>query len=200
MDLATASTIQHYDATKQRSCGPDLEERDKVYLRRKNIKTKRPSNKLDCTKLGPFQIIKKLGPVTYRLELPRTMRIHPLFHVSLLEPTNNPTREQEPIELDEETQEPLWEAEAILQHKQVQGTTKHLNKWKGFGPEENIWEPITNLANCQDTLRQYRQSQDSGIAHSQQRNSHPKRSPDHHQARKRILGTIEFQTTPRRNR
>jgi hypothetical protein len=41
-----------------------------VYLLRKNIKIKRPSDKLNHTKLGPFKIIKKLGLVTYRLEIP----------------------------------------------------------------------------------------------------------------------------------
>ena len=33
---------------------------------------------------GPFKILQKMGLVTYRLELPGTTRIHPVFHVSLL--------------------------------------------------------------------------------------------------------------------
>ena len=57
-----------------------------VYLLRKNIKTKRPSDKLDYTKLGPFKINKKLGLVIFRLELPQHIRIHPVFYISLLEP------------------------------------------------------------------------------------------------------------------
>ena len=56
-----------------------------VYLLRKNIKTKRSSDKLDYTKLGPFKIQEKLEPVTFRLELLRHMRIHLVFHISLLE-------------------------------------------------------------------------------------------------------------------
>ena len=72
-----------------------------VYLLRKNIKIKRSSNKLDHTKLRPFKIEKKLGPVTFRLVILKGMRIHPVFYISLLEPiiTNaNPG----PIELDQE--------------------------------------------------------------------------------------------------
>lgn len=146
MELAKASTTQIYHANKHRSGGPDLKEGDTVYLRRKNIKTKRPSNKLDVTKLGPFVIQKKLGPVTFRLKLPRTMRIHPVFHIGLLEPTDNPPKEQEPVEIDEETQEPLWEVEDILDHRQRGNTTKYLVKWKGYGHEENTWEPATHFS------------------------------------------------------
>ena len=57
-----------------------------VYLLRKNIKTTRPSNKLDHTKLGPYKIKKKLGPVTFELQVPKGIRIHLVFHISLLEP------------------------------------------------------------------------------------------------------------------
>jgi hypothetical protein len=52
---------------KKRSKGLDLQEGEMVYLRRKNIKTLRPSEKLDHTKLGPFKILKKYGSVTYKL-------------------------------------------------------------------------------------------------------------------------------------
>lgn len=49
---------------KNRIEGPTLEEGGKVYLLRKNIKTKRPNSKLDFTKLGPFLIKERMGQVT----------------------------------------------------------------------------------------------------------------------------------------
>ena len=71
----------YYD--RKHSVGPTLKEGDKVYLLR-NVKTKRPSEGLDYKKLGPFKVREQVGPVNYRLKLPRTMKIHNTFYVSLL--------------------------------------------------------------------------------------------------------------------
>ena len=57
---------------------------DKVWLSSKHITTKRPSRKLDHKLLGPFEIIKPVGSLAYELKLPPTMKIHPVFHLSLL--------------------------------------------------------------------------------------------------------------------
>ena len=56
-----------------------------VYLLRKNIKTKRLSDKLDYIKLGPFKITEKLGLVIFKLELSLYIRIYLVFYISLLE-------------------------------------------------------------------------------------------------------------------
>lgn len=34
--------------------------------------------------IGPFQIIECVGPVACRLELPTTLKLHPVFHVAQL--------------------------------------------------------------------------------------------------------------------
>jgi len=53
----------------------------------KNIKTKRPSKKLDYKLRGKFEIEKLYGTNAYRLKLtPFSGKIHLVFHVSLLEP------------------------------------------------------------------------------------------------------------------
>ena len=70
---------------KQHEDIPEIQAGQKVYLLQKNLKTKRPSNKLDFKKLGPYKVLEKTGPVNFKLELPRSSRVHPVFHAALLE-------------------------------------------------------------------------------------------------------------------
>jgi hypothetical protein len=61
---------------------------DKVWLNWHNIRTTRPMQKLDVNWMGLFKVKEKVGEsgLAFRLELPERMRIHDVFHVSLLEP------------------------------------------------------------------------------------------------------------------
>ena len=187
MELNRASTTQTYHANKHRSGGPDLKEGDTVYLRRKNIKTKRPSSKMDVTKLGPFVIMKKLGPVTFRLRLPKSMRIHPVFHIGLLEPTDNPPKEQEPIEIHEETQEPMWEVEEILDHKETRSGTRYLVKWKGYENEENTWEPATHFSDPHMVQSYHQRKQSQTTDQKQPRiHLHSQKHRNHRKLRNRL--------------
>ena len=147
--------MKHY-ADKKRLEGPTLKEGDKVYLLRRHIKTKRPSDKLDWKKLGPFKIEKKISETSYRLSLPHTMRMHPTFHISLLEPAPRNAKLETHIEI-ENNQE--YEVERILDARNGQQGKEYLVKWKGYPHSENTWEPKSNLTNCQPLLRQYHQNQ-----------------------------------------
>ena len=53
-----------------------------VWLSTTILRTARPCRKLEFRRVGPFEIIKVLSSVSYKLKLPPTMRIHPVFHVS----------------------------------------------------------------------------------------------------------------------
>ena len=59
---------------------------DQVWLNSWNIQTQRPSRKLDNKWIGPFNILNLVGKHACWLELPETLQIHPVFHVSLLRP------------------------------------------------------------------------------------------------------------------
>jgi hypothetical protein len=69
-------------------CYPDpvLELGDRVWLRQKHVKTTRPSGKLDYQLLGPYTILEKVGSRAYKLDLPPSVQLQPVFHISLLEP------------------------------------------------------------------------------------------------------------------
>ena len=56
---------------------------DKVWLDSRNLKTTY-HKKMKPKREGPFSITEVLGPVTYRLCLPPSWRIHDVFHATLL--------------------------------------------------------------------------------------------------------------------
>jgi len=84
--LVEAQEWQKRNVDKSRKQNPNISVGDKVWLLHRNLKTRRPSDKLDYRRLGPFRVSKQVNEVAYRLNLPSSMKIHPVFHVSLLEP------------------------------------------------------------------------------------------------------------------
>ena len=68
--------------------GPRFRKKNLVYLLRRNIKTTRPSDKLNYKKFGPFKVKRNIKNISYKLYLPLTIRIHSVFHISLLEPAD----------------------------------------------------------------------------------------------------------------
>src|SRR5271170_872691 len=61
---------------------------DKVLLSTKNINNpvdkNRPTRKLTPKFIGPYTISAVISKTAYKLDLPEIMRIHPVFHISLL--------------------------------------------------------------------------------------------------------------------
>lgn len=140
LDKISQNTIK--TANKKRSEGLDFSEGEIVYINIKNIKTQRLNKKLDHTKIELYQIKKILGPVTYELQIPEGMNIHPVFHKLLLELAPEGARPG-PMLIDKEIQEPLYNVERILKHNPK--TKLYLVKWLGYGDNENTWEPKTHL-------------------------------------------------------
>jgi hypothetical protein len=145
-------------ANRKRLEGPTLKGGDKVYLLRRNIRSNKPTKKLDAVKLGPFRVRRKKGPVNYELELPKKMRIHPVFHISLLEPAApDATLEQDVKDIDPEIQEDIYEVERIIDVRSRRGQKQYLVRWKGYQPSEDTWEPEANF-NSRKPIEKFLQS------------------------------------------
>jgi hypothetical protein len=112
---------------KKRKTAPQLKEGDKVYLHTKNLRTKRPSKGLDNVKVGPFLILKKNGPVTYTLQLPPDAKIHPRFHIKLLEPADPETPLQRNFRYKTE-EEDTFKVKRIIAHRGDNHTREFLVK------------------------------------------------------------------------
>jgi hypothetical protein len=99
MDFMKAKAVAHltrskrdmkhfYDEGRQ---DQEFEEGDWVWLDASNITTGRPKAKWDWARLRPHKIIKKISRVVYKLLLPRSYKIHDVFHVSRLLPNTPDT-------------------------------------------------------------------------------------------------------------
>ena len=114
---------------------------DLVFLSSRNITTARPSKKLDDKMLGPFKVIGRKGH-SYELQLPATMKIHNVFHPSLLRKAaedpllGQKTAPPQPIIVDGTDQ---YEVDDILDAKLIRGRLKYRVKWRGYEDRDLDW-------------------------------------------------------------
>jgi hypothetical protein len=102
---------------KPRLGGPRLREGDLIYLLRRNIKITRLSDKLDYKKIGPFKVKRNIKNVSFELHFLITIRIHPVFHISILKPADPDTSKGPAPEIHPNSQEFKDEVEKILEIK-----------------------------------------------------------------------------------
>ena len=132
---------------------------DKVWLEAHNLKRQVTNPKFTPKREGPFSIVKVLFPITYKLRLPKTWKIHPVFHTSLLSPYGeNPIHGlnflKPPPDLIEGKEE--YEIEKILCHCGPPSHRSFLIRWKGFSTEDDSWEPKHNLKHSKSALWEYK--------------------------------------------
>ena len=122
--------------------------REKLLLSTRNVRWKSlGAPKLMPRWIGPFKVLERVGKVAYRLDLPASLKMHPVFHVSLLQPWREDGRVQPPPPLFIVNGEAVYTVDRLLDHRT--GRRKNLKeflvRWEGYGPEHDSWEPEANL-------------------------------------------------------
>jgi len=124
-------------ANRKRSDVEEYKVDDLVMLSTKDLKyqmVRRRTEKLTERFVGPYRIKKIVSSNAIELELPSTVKIHPVVNVSRIRryvgQVEGQKKEQLLLVIIEGEEE--WEVERILNKRQVRGKDKYLVRWKGF--------------------------------------------------------------------
>jgi hypothetical protein len=123
---------------------------DWVFLRlqpykQMSLKQAKKDNKLSPKYYGPYKVLQKIGTMAYKLELPASSRVHPVFHVSCLKKVIGDKIPVQTIfpELDKEGKI-ILEPEAItdtrIHQLRNRSISKYLIKWRKLPAEDSTWE------------------------------------------------------------
>ena len=131
---------------------------DKVWLSTRNIKTERTSKKLDHKMIRPYRV-KKLVGSSCQLELPPSMKIHDVFHTSMLrkasdDPLPGQINEPPPPIVVEGSEE--WELDDILDSRKRYRKVQYKVKWKGID-EDLTWYDAEGFENAKEVVDDFHQ-------------------------------------------
>ena len=107
--------------------------------------------------MGPYTIEKVVSTNAVKLQLPTSMRIHPVVNVSRIvrykeQVEGQKKKEGKPMEVERVKE---WEVEKILNKRKTRGVEKYLVQWKGFTVEGDTWERRENLKNAEKVLADF---------------------------------------------
>ena len=112
---------------------------------------------------GPFKVKKKAGEVAYMLKLPKRLKLHPTFHVSLLKPYfedadqgKAQVKRAPPLVMKKFDKE----VENILNHRTIGASRKnhltdYLVQWKDSSESEATWERDVTLWQFEGVVQAY---------------------------------------------
>jgi hypothetical protein len=149
--LADAQSKMKISADKRRT-EVHFKVGEQVLLSTKNLKLKGDMpRKMWPRFIGPYKILEVIRGVAYKLELPAGMRIHNVFHVSLLHKYQKGPNMLSPLPVHIVDGELEYTVEAIMAHKVVKGgkskngtnrsKVMFLTAWEGYDRAYDSWEP-----------------------------------------------------------
>ena len=148
-----SKNTKHY-ADLRRGKNPTFNIGDKVLLSTKNLKFSLPTRKFTARYTGPFEIIDIINPVAFRLKLPDSWKIHPVFHASLLKKytaRHNTPEEMPTVPIPDDS----YEVNAIIDSKIKNKKVYYLFDWKGYSVNERTWQMLENFEELRPLLNDF---------------------------------------------
>lgn len=132
LTLAKETHKKYYDANHKAE--EVMNQGDKVWLNTQNILTDCPTHKLTHKHIGPYKVIARVRSHAYKLALPCTMKVHPVFHMPLLkkwnpEPHGHDQPQPPPVITAEGEEE--YVIEKIISFRKTSWKIEYLVKWEG---------------------------------------------------------------------
>uniref|UniRef100_A0A8C6PAB7 Gypsy retrotransposon integrase-like protein 1 n=3 Tax=Nothobranchius TaxID=28779 RepID=A0A8C6PAB7_NOTFU len=144
-------------ANRRRSAAPDYKVGDKVWLASTDVPLKGGLRKLLPRYIGPYSVSRVINPVAVRLDLPRSLRIHPVFHVSKLKPfVTSPLHPPPAAPPAPRLVEggPVFKVNKLLASRRVGRGIQYLVDWEGYGPADRQWVPERHVL-CRDLIARF---------------------------------------------
>ncbi|PKI58980.1 hypothetical protein CRG98_020625 [Punica granatum] len=115
---------------------------------------------------GPFQVLQRVSSVAYKVELPKKLKLHPVFHVSMLKPfqedKEDPSRTESshaPIgataAYDRHVEQIL--ADQVLRKHWCKPKREYLIKWKGCLRTSQVGNPLKTCGSSRSRSRFFTQ-------------------------------------------
>ena len=137
----------------------DWKRGDRVMLSTRDLVFKeRLARKLVDQYIGPYVIEEVVSTNAVKLQLPISMRIHPVVNVSRIvrykeQVGGQKRKEGKPIEIKGVEE---CEMERILNKRKVRGVEKYLVQWKEFTAENDIWKKKEDLENAKELVEEFK--------------------------------------------
>ena len=110
---------------------------------------------------GPFLIVKQVFDDAYKLALPPEIKVHPVFHVSLLKEYFEDSVRSECEQVLQPVPELMgnyeeYKVETLLNKRKLQSRdTEYLMKWRGYHVKEATWVPSSDLGNAKKAVQDF---------------------------------------------
>jgi len=107
--------------------------------------------------VGPYKVKGIIASNMIELELPKSIKIHPIVNVSRVQLYKPQVEGQKkilpkPVIIEGEEE---FKVEKILNKRTVRGKEKFLVKWMGYMAEEDTWENRENLKNAKELVEEF---------------------------------------------